>query len=265
MKKRSKKGEQLVYDETTKLFTVEKIPDNKFKIFLEKNKIYFETIMMLIISIAGIIVSVVGVRVDVAANNISLEEKRIEDLEKQPSFVCDVVADENEVKYIVKNIGGDIKYGHAVCDEVLIITVYNENYDYIGKGYIILGNYFEKDFSVYDFEMNCFDFSIDLEPKNVQELIERIDSVIKNEGFYCGFECTEYFNFTYTDYKRDDIERNMFLKGGKFCDVEESENYEFLFRVNLENLENENIDSRIKQELELLEKFNKDYTLGDIL
>lgn len=265
MKKSSKTDEQLIYDETTKLFTIEKITGNKFKMFLEKNKIFFETIMMLIISIAGIIVSVVGIRVDVAANNISLEEKRIEDLEKQPSFVCNVVSDENEVKYIVRNIGGDIKYGHSVCDEVLIITVYNENYDYIGKGYIILGGYFEKNFSAYDFETNCFVFSVNLEPKPVIDWSDKVRNIIMDEGYSCDVEYTKYFNFTYTDYKLDEIERKMVLKGDKFCDFEESENYEFLFRVNLEDLANEDINSRIKQELDLLEKFNKNRTLGDVL
>lgn len=257
MKKRSKTDEQLVYDETTKLLTIEQIDSNKFKIFLEKNKIYFETLMMLIISIAGIIVSVVGVRVDVAANNISLEEKRIEDLEKQPSFVYDVVVDENEAKYIVKNVGGDIKYGQAICDEVLIVSIYYD-YNYIGKGYIYFSDYFTKDFSKYDFETDSFVFTSSLDPKPITEWADKIDSILRNKGFTCSFECTTCFYFTYKDYKQEEIQRNMFLRGGEFYDVDDSERNDFIVRVGLNDLENKNIDKILMDEFELLE-MNKNY------
>lgn len=264
MKKHYKNNERLVYDKTTKLLTLEKAPENKFKALLEKNKIYFETIMMLIISIAGIIVSVVGIRVDVAANNISLEEKRIVDLEKQPSFVYDVVADEYEAKYIVKNVGGDIKFGQAICDEVLIVSVYDD-YDYIGKGYVYFNDYFEKDFSEYDFETNSFMFTSNLEPKPITQWVEKIDSILKEEGFSCSFECTNCFYFTYKDYKQEEIRRTMFLHGGKFYDVDDSESYKFIFRTSLNDLENENIDKILMDEFKLLLMYKNNHKSGEIL
>ena len=38
------------------------------------------------------------------------------------------------MKYVIKNVGGDIKYGNVFGDVVLIIAVYDEQYDYLGKG-----------------------------------------------------------------------------------------------------------------------------------
>lgn len=43
------------------------------------------------------------------------------------------------MKYVIKNVGGDIKYGNVFGDVVLIVAVYDEQYDYLGKGYILLG------------------------------------------------------------------------------------------------------------------------------
>lgn len=42
-----------------------------------------------------------------------LNEQRIEDLEKQPAFILDIEADEDKMKYVIKNVGGDIKYGNV--------------------------------------------------------------------------------------------------------------------------------------------------------
>lgn len=57
-----------------------------FRLFLKRNKIYFETVVMLIASIAGIFISIAGVQVSIMANDISVNEQKIEDLEKQPYF-----------------------------------------------------------------------------------------------------------------------------------------------------------------------------------
>lgn len=264
MKKHYKKGEQLVYDESTKLLTVKKIPDNKFKVCLENNKIYFETIMMLIISIAGIIVSVVGVRVDIVANNISLEEKRIEDLEKQPSFVYNTVADDNGIRHIIENVGGDIKYGNVICDKILIVSIYNENYEYIGKGYIILIGYFEINCSQYNFETKSFEVYSNLEPKPVYDWIDKIENVIISEGYFCNIECKKQFDFYYTDYKKEDVNKTMILNAGIICEIEDNGNYEFKIAENIDELEDERINYDVKEQLELLERYNNSHIL-DIL
>lgn len=81
------KTTKLIYNESTKLIEVKPDTESNFQVFLEKKKIYFETIMMLILSIAGTIISIVSVKVAMVANDISLNEQRIEDLEKQHSFV----------------------------------------------------------------------------------------------------------------------------------------------------------------------------------
>lgn len=97
----------MIYNENTKLLEVKADTKSKFQTFLERKKIYFETVMMLALSIAGVIVSIVSVKVAMVANDISLNEQRIEDLEKQPAFILDIEADEDKMKYVIKNVGGD--------------------------------------------------------------------------------------------------------------------------------------------------------------
>ena len=107
------KTTKLIYNESTKLIEVKPDTESNFQVFLEKKKIYFETIMMLILSIAGTIISIVSVKVAMVANDISLNEQRIEDLEKQPSFVLDMESDEKN-SYTIRNVGGDIKFGNVI-------------------------------------------------------------------------------------------------------------------------------------------------------
>ncbi len=45
--------------------------------------------------------SIVSVKVAMVANDISLNEQRIEDLEKQPAFILDIEADEDKMKYVI--------------------------------------------------------------------------------------------------------------------------------------------------------------------
>ena len=223
---KKKKSKYLIYNENTKLLEVKADTKSKFQTFLERKKIYFETVMMLALSIAGVIVSIVSVKVAMVANDISLNEQRIEDLEKQPAFILDIEADEDKMKYVIKNVGGDIKYGNVFGDVVLIVAVYDEQYDYLGKGYILLGGYLEKDFSTYDFETNSFEMYSTLEPKPVtQEMIKK----------------------------------TMVVQGGIIKDIENTGDYEFKIRVDIDDLENEQICSEIKEQLEHLVRYNSVY------
>ena len=127
MRLKKNKTTKLIYNESTKLIEVKPDTESNFQEFLEKKKIYFETIMMLILSIAGTIISIVSVKVAMVANDISLNEQRIEDLEKQPSFVLDMESDEKN-SYTIRNVGGDIKFGNVIGEEVLIIAIYDEQF-----------------------------------------------------------------------------------------------------------------------------------------
>lgn len=256
IKKGKNRNKYLTFNENTKLLVVKADTESKLHIFLERKKIYFETVMMLAFSIAGVIVSIVSVNVAMVANDISLNEQRIEDLEKQPAFIFDVEADEERMKYIIKNVGGDIKYGNVFGDEVLIIAVYNEHYDYLGNGYIFLGGYLEKDFSTYDFETNSFELYSTLEPKSVVAWVDKIKELIIEQGFFCNIECAEYFDFMYTDYKQEMIEKTMVVQGGIIKDIENTGNYEFKLRVDIDDSGNEHICSDIKEQLEYLVRFN---------
>jgi len=238
------------------MIEIESDTQSKFQIFLERKKIYFETIMMLVLSLAGVIVSIVSVKVAMAANDISLNEQRIEDLEKQPAFIFDTETDGQRMKYLIKNVGGDIKYGNVFGDKALIIAIYNEQYDYLGKGYIFLGGYLEEDFSKYNFETNCFELYSTLEPKPVTEWVDKIEELIIEQGLFCGIECTEYFDFLYTDYKQEMIQKDMIVQNGIIKDIENAGDYQFKIRVNIEDLENEQISSEMEEQLERLVRYN---------
>ena len=253
---KKKKRKNIIYNENTKTIEIKNDTESKFQLFLEQKKIYFETIMMLILSLAGGIVSIVGIKVAMVANDISLNEQRIEDLEKQPSFVLETEADEKKIKYFIKNVGGDIKYGNVFGDEVLIVSIYNRQYDYIGKGYIFLDGYLEKDYSTYNFEINCFELYSTLEAKPVTKWIDKIQKIIIQQGFFCGIECTEYFDFTYKDYKQKLIQKTMIDQGGIIQDIKDTGNYEFKVQLDIEKLEDEQIFNEIKEQLERLVLYN---------
>lgn len=256
MGKRNKRGKHSVHNMNIEGTNTKSVSKSKLQLFLERKKIYFETIMMLAVSIAGIIVSIVSVNVAIVANDISLDEKRIADLEKQPSFIFDLEADEDKVKYLIRNVGGDIKYGNVFGDEVLIVAIYDGNYDYLGKGYVFLGGYLEQDFSTYDFDTKCFELYSTLETKPVTEWVDKIQNLIINEGFYCGIECTKYFDFIYTDYKQETVQKTMILRSGIINNIENTGDYEFRIRVSLDNLDDEQIADEIKRELGLLVRYN---------
>lgn len=255
---RKKKNTTLIYDENTRLFKVKEKEDTerKIKIFLEQKKIYFETIMMLVLSIAGIIVSIVSVNVAMVANDISLNEQRIADLEKQPSFILDIEADDEKLKYIIKNVGGDIKDGNVLGDEVFIVSIYTEQYDYLGKGYIYLGNYFSDDFSQYDFETKSFELYSTLERKPVLEWMDKIEKIIIEQGYFCGMEVGQCLDFHYKDYKQEHINKIMLFQSGMMKEMESSDKYEFKIRVNINDLEEEQISNEIIEQLGLLERYN---------
>mgnify|MGYP000014903231 FL=1 len=243
------KTTKLIYNESTKLIEVKPDTESNFQVFLEKKKIYFETIMMLILSIAGTIISIVSVKVAMVANDISLNEQRIEDLEKQPSFVLDMESDEKN-SYTIRNVGGDIKFGNVIGEEVLIIAIYDEQYDYIGKGYILLDGFFEKDYSTYNFETNCFELYRTPDPKPVVNWMDKIENLIVEQGLFCGIECTEYFDFMYTDYKQELIQKSMVAQGEYIKDIENTDVYTFKMRVNIDDLENEQLFTEIEEQLE---------------
>lgn len=253
------KRKKIVFDENTKIISVSSDTEtnNNFKAFLENNKIYFVTILAIILTIAGIIVSVAGVRVSMVANDIEKEKNEIEDLEKQPTFVFESEVDEKEIKYIIKNTGGDIKYGNVFVDEALIVSIYDSDYDYLGNGYVILGGYIDNNFSKYDFDTNSFTVSKELVPKSLSNLIEKTERIVKDEGYYCEISTTKYFSFLYQNYKQEMISKDMILRNGIICDIDNSKEYFFKTYIGSNESFDEQLKARIKSEIELLEYFNR--------
>lgn len=98
-----------------------------------------------------------------------------------------------------------------------------------------------------------------LEPKPVTQWVDKIQEIIIKQGFFCGIECTEYFDFMYTDYKQEMIKKTMVVQGGIIKDIENTGDYEFKIRVDIDDLENEQICSEIKEQLEHLVRYNSLY------
>lgn len=226
-----------------------------FRLFLKRNKIYFETIVMLIASIAGIFISIAGVQVSIMANDISANEQRIEDLEKQPYFILETEVVENKDILRIKNVGGDIKSGSVFIDKIFYIVIRDEYYGYVGSGYIFLSGYRRNNYSRYDNEKKCFEIQNDLESKSILELEEKIENIIHTSGYFYGIDCTEYFEFSYVDYKNELINREMLMNGGLITDIENDSKPDFKIIVNLNDYNDEYIEKELKENLNLLLKY----------
>lgn len=255
MKKKRKSKTILYYDESTKIIKVNTdVPiTNKFKSFCEENRIYFETILMLILTVAGIIVSIASVKVGIIANNIAENENYINDLEKQPTFILKKQIDENEEKYIIKNTGGTIRYGNLFLDKALVVTIYDENYSYLGKGYVILE---QCGYSEYDFDTQSFTISTMLSSKPILQWIESIENILTDEGYFSGIIYTEHIDLIYQNYKQESLTRDMIVNNGVICDFGKNGEYYFKMYENVNELDIDRLKADIKQEINLLLRYN---------
>ncbi len=258
MKKKRKSKTTLHYDEITKIISVDTDIHviNKFKIFCEQNKIYFETIMMLILTVTGIIVSIAGVKVGIIANKITENENRIKDLEKQPTFILEQEISETEEKYKIINTGGTIRYGSLILDKALVIIIYDKDYTYLGKGYIILGQYIKNGYSSYDFDTQSFTISTEPSSKPVLQWIETIENILTNEGYFSGIICTEHIDLMYKNYKQESVVRDMIVDNRILRDFSSDGEYCFKIYVNVNELNAEQLKSEIKEEVNLLLRYN---------
>lgn len=260
MKEKNKQKSTLYYDENTKIINVNRdIPTtNKFKRFCEQNKVYFETVLMLILTISGIVVSIVGVKVGIIANNIAENDNYITDLEKQPTFVCEKEISENSEKYIIRNTGGSIRYGSLFLDKAIVITLYNEDYTYLGKGYIILGDYIENRYSKYDFDTQTFTISTKSvsNSKLVLQWIETLKNILINEGYFYGIICTEHIDLMYQNYKQESLTKDMVVDNEILRDFDSNNEYYFKKYVNVNELDAEQLKEDIKQEINLLLQYH---------
>lgn len=227
-----------------------------FRMLLEKNKIYFETIVMIIVSVAGILVSIAGIQVSKMSNEISINSQKIENLEKQPYFVLSKEYTNDKQIFIMKNTGGIIHDGNVFMDKILIVSISNDNYEYIGKGYIYLSNYLTDGFSMYDADNKQFEFHQDLKPKPLSNLIDMINNAIAKRGYYSSIESMELYDLSYIDYKHDNINKQMIMRGGYFTELQKSELFEFRTIIDITDYDQTSIENDINEQIDSLIKFN---------
>ncbi len=230
-----------------------------FRMLLEKNKIYFETIVMIIVSVAGILVSIAGIQVSKMSNEISINSQNIENLEKQPYFVLSKEYTDDKEIVIMKNTGGTIHDGNVFMDKILMVSISNDNYEYIGKGYIYLNNYPTNRFSTYDADNKQFEFHQELKPKPLSDLIDMINNAILKRGYYSSIEIMDLYDLSYIDYKHDNINKQMIVRGGYFTELQESKLYEFKTIIDVTDYDQTSIEKDINEQIDLLIKFNIKY------
>lgn len=260
MKKKRKSKNILNYNENTKIISM--IADNqnknKFKIFCEQNRIYFETILMLVLTVVGIIVSIASVKVGIIANNMAAGENHISDLEKQPTFVMKKEINKTEEKYIIKNTGGTIRFGNLFLDKIIEIVIYDENYEYLGKGYIVLDNYIEDNYSEYDFQSESFTITTKLVSKPILKYMEIIEDIITNKGYFYGIRCTEHLDLEYENYKQELVQRDIIMDDNRIIDnFSSDQEYDFEIYINVDDLDKKQLKTDIENEINLLLSYRK--------
>lgn len=120
-----------------------------------------------------------------------------------------------------------------------------------------MGGYIDNNFSKYDFDTNSFTVSKELVPKSLSNLIEKTERIVKDEGYYCEISTTKYFSFLYQNYKQEMISKDMILRNGIICDIDNSKEYFFKTYIGSNESFDEQLKARIKSEIELLEYFNR--------
>lgn len=91
-----------------------------------------------------------------------------------------------------------------------------------------------------------------MEAKSILELEEKIENIIHTSGYFYGIDCTEYFEFSYVDYKNELINREMIMNGGLITDIEKDSKPNFKIIVNLNDYNDEYIEKELKENLNLL-------------
>ena len=230
------------------------IPIQRLGFWVRRN-VSLEKVVAILISVIGLFVSIASLYVSNVAKNMSLETQRIADLEKQPSFIVDKEIKGETEKYIIRNTGGEIQYGHVSGKKMFDISIYSNNYYYVGQLYLVLNNSMTMGYSQYNFETSSFELYTDSSYSTLFSGFNKIKSIINEAGFDCSIIIVDYFEFTYRDYKQEEIRKAMIAQDEAIINIDgiNKTNFKVLYG-DLNDLEDERV---IKDIQEMLETFTQ--------
>lgn len=207
---------------------------------------------------AGVFISILALglsyNAELEKNIKDAEEKRIEDLEKQLSFAWDETLADSENHYIIRNTGGDIRYGKILFDPVCEIRIFDKQARYFGT--LLWDRYSDIITVPYDFEKGLFDVSGEITSEPLAQWEEIIQNTASEAGYYCLVNWTQRYRVEYQDYKQETKSRELIARDGELCDFNDGEANSF--RIWLEmNKSGENLlGYMVKSGIEGLEKKN---------
>lgn len=194
--------------------------DEKTKKYLERNKIYFETILMLIISVMGVIVSVAGIKVTQYSNKLTEQQMKILEFENAPSFILTSWYDKGThvEHFYITNTGGQIRYGNMDLIKVLAIKIVNVSTGKSDNIAIILEDYYDSEYSNYDFDENVFKYSKSNNFPILTDVLEIIEEKVEEEGLLCSVQIRDFCFADIIDYKEEQKLIHYEIVGGKLYD-----------------------------------------------
>lgn len=209
----------------------------------------------------GVIVSILSLVVSFASYKQSLErhiedaeEKRIEDLEKQPSFAWDETLADSENHYIIRNTGGDIRYGKMLFDPVCEISLFDKQARYFGT--LLWDRYSDIITVPYDFEKGLFDVSGEITSEPLAQWEETIQNTASEAGYYCLVNWTQRYRVEYQDYKQETKSRELIARDGELCDFKDGEANSFRIWLEMKESGENLLGYMVKSGIEGLEKKN---------
>ena len=207
---------------------------------------------------AGVFISILALglsyNAELEKNIKDAEEKRIVDLEKQPSFAQDETLADSENHYIIRNTGGDIRYGKMLFDPVCEIKIFDKQARYFGT--LLWDRYSDIITVPYDFEKGLFDVSGEMSSEPLAQWEETIQNTASEAGYYCLVNWTQRYRVEYQDYKQETKSRELIARDGELCDFKDGEANSFRIWLEMKKSGENLLGYMVKSGIEGLEKKN---------
>lgn len=217
---------KLIYNENTKEINVindEQLENPKggkrLRNWLKENKIFFEIFSCIFLDIMSIILSLVGLRVNKKTAEIYQEQLEILEDDREAYFILDydlinedIVENENEHFYVLKNVGGKISHANALIRKYVEIGIqYDKEAEMLIFRCPISRQYYtNQSISVYDEYNKRFVLS---ETKNRNKDIEKIQNDLISEisnptdsDYFQGYSYMKtYIEVFYNNYQNERV------------------------------------------------------------
>ena len=229
----------------------------KAKVILGRSRMYLGKAAAktgLIVSILSLAVSFAGYKQGLEEDIENAEEKRIVDLEKQPSFAWDETLADSENHYIIRNTGGDMRSGKMWFDDVCEISLFDKQARYFGT--LLWDRYSDIITVPYDFEKGLFDVFGEMSSEPLAQWEETIQNTASAAGYYCLVNWTQRYRVEYQDYKQETKSRELIVRDGELCDFKDGEANSLRIWLEMKESGENLLGYMVKSGIEGLEKKN---------